>query len=209
MPLLAALGLAASFMRSGIRAGLRQAGWFDPRADRLELKPRHLHRRLHAGTGWSTRGTSRGLMPSGFCTGMRRADSGLLRWRLKAAGTGTAAKSRHAKGLGHFAGRRWRRSRHVARQVLLQRERDAELHCRFRSIPRQRIDRKHARQCCRHLHTGAPTSGQTASITITPTGGTAVNVDSDRVEHHKHGPGLRSVRHGCHQCDQSGGSDQS
>ena len=67
--------------------------------------------------------------------------SGPLRWRPSAkANTAKTFKRAHEKGLGHLAWRRRCCTRHVARQVLLRRERAAELHRRFRSIPRQRID---------------------------------------------------------------------
>jgi hypothetical protein len=99
---------------------------------------------------------------------------GKFRSRTQAVGTSKAVKGQNEKGLGHFAGRRRRRSRNVASQVLLQRERGSELYCRFRSLPDQRADWEHACQGCRL--TGVPTSGQTASVTITPTGGTAVTL---------------------------------
>ncbi len=57
--------------------------------------------------------------------------------------------------------------------------------------------------------TGAPTSGQTASITITPTGGTAVTLTLTASGTTNTGIRLRTVRHGGHRRGQSGGGDQS
>ena len=57
--------------------------------------------------------------------------------------------------------------------------------------------------------TGEPTSGQTTSITITPAGGTMVTLTLTSSATSNTGAKLRSVRHGCHRCGQSGGGDQS
>jgi len=127
----------------------------------------------------------------------------------KAANAATkAAKGRHAKGLGRVAGRWRRRSRHGAREVLLQRERDAELHLRFHSVPRQRIDRKHARQRGWYFHRRTDVWPDYVNHHNSD-GWNRGHIDSDCIEHHKHRVGLRSVRHDRNQRDQSGGSDQS
>lgn len=133
--------------RIGVRTRLRQAGRFRSRTDRLELEACCFHRGLHARAGGENveRTTSLCRVATAWeCAATFRSGA-------QAAETGMAVKGRSKKGLGHFAGRWRRRSGNVARQVQLQRECNAQLQFRLRSVPYQRVDREHARQCCRHL----------------------------------------------------------